>query len=101
MLSLEQVLGEWYYGKRGQVLTRMDKAGLAEETCPDGSLCQYAQKLTACFGGLGKTPKGYALQGGKNREEKKSRKQALLAGSRHWRRRCSLLPGCNGSCWEA
>lgn len=36
----------------------MDKAGLAEEPCPDGSLCQYAQKITACFGGIGKTPYG-------------------------------------------
>lgn len=41
----------------------MDRAGLAEEPCPDGSLCQYAQKITACFGGIGKTPTCYALQG--------------------------------------
>ncbi|KAM5243624.1 actin-binding LIM protein 1 isoform 20-T22 [Hipposideros larvatus] len=30
----------------------MDEAGLPEETYPDGSLCQYAQKITACFGGM-------------------------------------------------
>lgn len=39
-----------------QTLAGMDKAGLAEESCPDGSLCQYAQKITACFGGRGKNP---------------------------------------------
>lgn len=38
-----------------QMLAGMDAAGLAEEPCPDGSLCQYAQKITACFGGIGKT----------------------------------------------
>ncbi|XP_073934345.1 actin-binding LIM protein 1 isoform X9 [Castor canadensis] len=35
-----------------QLLTVMDEAGLPEEPCPDGSLCQYAQKITACFGGM-------------------------------------------------
>ncbi|MXQ91347.1 hypothetical protein E5288_WYG015513 [Bos mutus] len=30
----------------------MDEAGLPEEPYPDRSLCQYAQKITACFGGM-------------------------------------------------
>ncbi|EPY82169.1 hypothetical protein CB1_000678022 [Camelus ferus] len=30
----------------------MDEAGLPEEPYPDRSLCQYAQKFTACFGGM-------------------------------------------------
>lgn len=46
-----------------QTLAGMDKAGLAEEPCPDGSLCQYAQKITACFGGIGKTPYGLCFAG--------------------------------------
>ncbi|KAI4550785.1 hypothetical protein MJT46_018292 [Ovis ammon polii x Ovis aries] len=30
----------------------MDEAGLPEEPYPDRSLCQYAQKITACFAGM-------------------------------------------------
>ncbi|XP_012579064.1 PREDICTED: actin-binding LIM protein 1 isoform X2 [Condylura cristata] len=30
----------------------MDEEGPPEELYPEGSLCQYAQKITACFGGL-------------------------------------------------
>lgn len=43
-------------GREAAACGVMDGAGLPEEPYPDGSLCQYAQKITACFGGMGKTP---------------------------------------------
>lgn len=46
-------------GREAAVCRVMDEAGLPKEPYPDGSLCHYAQKITACFGGMGKTP--YAL----------------------------------------
>lgn len=43
-------------GREAAACRVMDEAGLPEEPYPDRSLCQYAQKITACLGGMGKTP---------------------------------------------
>ena len=43
-------------GREAAACRVMDEAGLPEEPYPDRILCQYAQKITACFGGMGKTP---------------------------------------------
>ncbi|XP_078202708.1 actin-binding LIM protein 1 isoform X34 [Callithrix jacchus] len=39
-------------GREAAACRGMEEAGLLEEPCPDRSLCQYAQKITACFGGM-------------------------------------------------
>lgn len=33
----------------------MSEQTLGEESSNENGLCQYAQKITACFGGMGKT----------------------------------------------
>ncbi|KAL0616611.1 hypothetical protein AAY473_013458 [Plecturocebus cupreus] len=39
-------------GREAAACRGMEEAGPPEEPCPDRSLCQYAQKITACFGGM-------------------------------------------------
>ena len=46
-------------GREAAACRMMDEAGLPEEPYPDRILCQYAQKITACFGGMGKTPEAW------------------------------------------
>lgn len=43
-------------GREAAARAAMEEAGFPEEPPPDRSLCQYAQQITACFGGKGKTP---------------------------------------------